>query len=93
MKKEITLKFSELKNSKETVLAIYKEHGASLLDIFVHDIEYNDMYEIRLMRTNKGIGGLCFLNGIPSFQADFKNGGSFHLKTVINNIAGGTIIE
>ena len=61
--------------------------------VHVDDAEYDDHYEIHLQRTNLGLGGMCSLNGSPSYQADFKRApGNGFLKDVINKIAAGRII-
>lgn len=86
----------DLKNESvmPTILGILKHN---IKTIMVHDLKLGDSYKIILSNSNTfQIEGLCYFNGRPSFQADFKHvckGNDKTLVSVINAIAGGEIIK
>lgn len=95
MKVVIEMNIEDVK--EQTIGPIYNGANASIVELFVRDEEYHDTYRIIMQRQHicgqAGIGGLCFLNGTASYQADFNFGGYMKLKEVINNIAGGDIFN
>ncbi len=83
----IHLNFETLTNV--TIGELYRMNPESIVTVIVTDKQYNDVFTIKLQETNRGIGGLCFLNNEPSYQADFISGETYRLKKVINDISGG----
>ncbi len=86
----IDMKLNDI--GEQTIGSLYRQHQESIVQLQIADEEYNDHYCVKLQKTNLGIGGMCFLNHKPSYQADFTAGGGLKLKEVINNIAGGVIL-
>ncbi|WP_422451980.1 hypothetical protein [Endozoicomonas sp. ALC066] len=76
-----------------TIGELYRSKKEAIVNVIVNDEEYDDVFTIKLQRTNLGIGGLCFLGNQPSYQADFLSGESLKLKEVINRISGGEVFS
>jgi len=94
MKNEAQVKYAfDKANGAELIGDIYDSIPAPIVTIYIDDTEHNDFYRIVLQKTNFGVGGLCFLNNVSSYQADFKNGKEMSLACVINKIAGGEVMR
>ena len=61
--------------------------------IHVLDEEFGDVYLIRLQRTNLGINAQCFLNNVPSYQADYLGSGQKPLREIIDAMAGAPFMD
>jgi len=85
----------DVKLLNKTISKVYRElqfkTGRSIVYINIDDDEYEDEYQIKMQKTNLGIGILCKLNGRISYQAQANSAGGSRVYEIINDIAAGKI--
>ena len=84
---------TDVKLLNKTISKVYRElqfkTGRSIVYINIDDDEFEDEYQIKMQKTNLGIGILCKLNGRISYQA--HSAGGSRVYEIINDIAAGKI--
>lgn len=82
----------KIEDVKLTKISDYYDHGIAIVDVV--DETYKDRYTIKLQESNLGIGALCKLNGVNSYQADRTAvARSSQLRELVNAIAAGQVID
>ena len=86
---------ADVKLFNKTISQVYRElqlkKSKLIVYINIDDVEYEDVYQIKMQKTTVGIGILCRLNGQLSYQAQVNSAGGSRVYEIINDIAAGKI--